>query len=64
MKQVRITPNPHLNPRQAHKVLEGIGVSLIRDEANGTIRAALSQAQLDLFYLRGASHHVEVLPEK
>jgi len=60
--KVRITPNPFLNQGTCERTLAEIGVGPVLS-SGGKIRCQMTQAQLDLFGIRGASHQVEILPD-
>jgi hypothetical protein len=60
--KVLITPNPMLNSGTCQRTLGEIGVGPVL-EKDGKIRCEMTEAQLALFQLRGASHRVDVIPE-
>lgn len=61
--KVRITPNPFFNGGSAERVLAGIGIGPYLSGKDGKIVCHMTQAQFDLFQIRGASHSIAIIPE-
>lgn len=61
--KVVITPSALYVPGIAQRILGEIGSGPVVVDDQGKVHAELNQQQLDLFKLKGAAHHVEVLQD-
>lgn len=61
--KVKITPNPFFTGGSAERTLAGIGVGPYLTTRDGKIVCQMTQAQFDLFQIRGASHSIAIVPE-
>ncbi len=61
--KILITPSTMFNPGTAQRLLAELNVGPTLTQPDGKVRCKMTQAQFDMFRLRGGAHGVEIVPD-